>query len=172
MRKHANPADSAYSFRIPTARPLFRDAVWTAVFSDKGLRTLAVTHSRSGAKTPPSSAREPRLTELKSVIRARLAGRDVNLPFDDFDLSGAPAFSLRVWQALYRIPFGQTRTYGDIACDAGSPLGARPCGQACGGNRIILLIPCHRVVASAGIGGFGCGLEWKRALLSLEGVIL
>jgi methylated-DNA-[protein]-cysteine S-methyltransferase len=90
---------------------------------------------------------------------------------DPFDLPLAPpgtAYRRRVWQALCDIPYGQTRTYADIAAVAGGV--ARSVGQANGSNPIPIFIPCHRVVASAGLGGYsgGDGLDTKRYLLDLE----
>lgn len=90
---------------------------------------------------------------------------------DPFDLPLDPpgsAYRRRVWQALRDIPFGQTRTYADIAAIAGGV--ARSVGQANGDNPIPIFIPCHRVVASAGLGGYsgGDGLDTKRYLLALE----
>jgi methylated-DNA-[protein]-cysteine S-methyltransferase len=90
---------------------------------------------------------------------------------DAFDLPLAPpgtAYRRRVWQALCEIPYGQTRTYADIAAVAGGV--ARSVGQANGSNPIPIFIPCHRVVASAGLGGYsgGDGLDTKRYLLDLE----
>ncbi len=88
-----------------------------------------------------------------------------------FDLPLAPAgspYRLRVWNALVAIPYGATRTYLDIAREAGgSP---RSVGGANGANPIPIVIPCHRVVAANGIGGYsgGEGLATKRALLALE----
>jgi methylated-DNA-[protein]-cysteine S-methyltransferase len=88
-----------------------------------------------------------------------------------FDLPLAPAgteFQRRVWAALQRIPYGQTRSYGALAVELGSA--ARAVGQANAANPIPIVIPCHRVVASSGIGGYsgGDGLATKRALLALE----
>ena len=90
---------------------------------------------------------------------------------DAFDLPLAPpgtAYRRRVWLALCDIPYGQTRTYADIAAVAGGV--ARSVGQANGSNPIPIFIPCHRVVASAGLGGYsgGDGLDTKRYLLDLE----
>jgi methylated-DNA-[protein]-cysteine S-methyltransferase len=68
-----------------------------------------------------------------------------------FNFDGTP-FRQRVWQAIYEIPSGRTRTYGELARSIGSA--ARAVGSACGDNRLPLVIPCHRVVASSGIGGF------------------
>ncbi len=89
----------------------------------------------------------------------------------DFDLPLAPAgtpYQRRIWQALCAIPYGETRSYIDIARTAGGS--ARSVGQANGRNPIPIIIPCHRVVASGDIGGYsgGDGLVTKRALLALE----
>jgi len=88
-----------------------------------------------------------------------------------FDLPLAPhgtQYRRRVWAALCAIPAGQTRTYGEIAGIVGGS--ARSVGQANGSNPIPVLIPCHRVVASGGLGGYsgGDGLDTKRLLLKLE----
>jgi methylated-DNA-[protein]-cysteine S-methyltransferase len=89
----------------------------------------------------------------------------------EFDLPLAPAgtaFERRVWSALRAIPYGRTRTYGEISRVAGgSP---RSVGRAVGKNPIPIIIPCHRVLAAGGIGGFSApgGLATKRALLAIE----
>ena len=88
-----------------------------------------------------------------------------------FDLPLAPsgsAYRLRVWEALRGIPYGQTLTYAQVAAIAGGA--ARSAGQAAGDNPIPILIPCHRVVAASGLGGYsgGDGLDTKRILLALE----
>jgi methylated-DNA-[protein]-cysteine S-methyltransferase len=90
-----------------------------------------------------------------------------------FDFRGSQ-FQCRVWRAIHSIPSGNTLTYLDVARRIGSA--PRPVGGACGANRIPLVIPCHRVVGSGGIGGFmharhGPGIEIKRWLLRHEGVM-
>jgi O-6-methylguanine DNA methyltransferase len=80
---------------------------------------------------------------------------------------GTP-FQLAVWNAIRQIPRGQTRTYREIAATIGRPRAVRAVGTACGANPIPLWVPCHRVVAKTGIGGFTGGLAWKRLLLTLE----
>ncbi len=77
-------------------------------------------------------------------------------------------FVLKVWDRLRTIPWGQALTYGELATQLGNPRGSRAVGQACGKNRLLLIVPCHRIVAEAGLGGFALGLEWKAALLALE----
>src|SRR5204862_4487558 len=81
---------------------------------------------------------------------------------------GSP-FEERVWNALLAIPFGQTRSYEDIARAVGSARAVRAVGRANGLNRIAIVIPCHRVVNKSGeLGGYGGGLRRKQFLLDLE----
>ena len=92
----------------------------------------------------------------------------LNLPIEPY----GTAYQQRVWQAIAAIPLGQTRTYGQLAQQIGS--GPRAVANACGANHLTLLIPCHRVVAPNGIGGFmqskPNGLLVKKWLLKHEGV--
>ncbi|MFA5041248.1 MAG: methylated-DNA--[protein]-cysteine S-methyltransferase [Bdellovibrionales bacterium] len=78
------------------------------------------------------------------------------------------AFQCKVWKAMTKIPFGQTRTYGALARRIGKPEASRAVGQACGANPVPFLIPCHRVVAADGLGGFSGGLDIKKMLLNKE----
>ena len=84
--------------------------------------------------------------------------------------SGTP-FQESVWRALQNIPYGETRSYEDIAVKIGNPKAVRAVGQANNRNPILLLIPCHRVIHKNGdISGFACGIETKKYLLDLESV--
>src|SRR3954449_5206863 len=81
-------------------------------------------------------------------------------------------FRNRALHAVARIPYGQTRTYGQIVKQAGKARASRAAGTACGRNAIPLIVPCHRVVQSGGaVGNYGGGPEMKRALLDLEGAL-
>ena len=81
---------------------------------------------------------------------------------------GTP-FQLRVWAALRQIPYGETRTYADIAAAVGCPRGFRAVGMANNKNPIAIITPCHRVIGKGGaLVGFGGGLETKQKLLELE----
>ena len=81
---------------------------------------------------------------------------------------GAP-FQLRVWEALLRIPYGETASYGEVARELGHPTAARAVGAANGRNPLAIVVPCHRVIGSDGtLTGYAGGLECKRALLDLE----
>lgn len=82
------------------------------------------------------------------------------------------AFTRRVLEATARIPFGETRSYRDVAIAAGSPQAFRAAGGALGSNPLPIVVPCHRVLASGGgLGGYTGGLERKRLLLGVEGVV-
>lgn len=89
-----------------------------------------------------------------------------------FDLELLPrgsAFELAVWEQLTRIPYGETRSYGQVARAVGEPGGAQAVGLACGRNPLAVVVPCHRVVGADGaLVGFGGGLPRKRFLLDLE----
>jgi len=86
--------------------------------------------------------------------------------------SGTP-FQLRVWKALEEIPYGHTRSYLDLARALGVPAAVRAVGAANGRNPLPIFLPCHRVIGTNGsLTGYGGGLEVKRALLRLEGVLL
>jgi methylated-DNA-[protein]-cysteine S-methyltransferase len=118
---------------------------------------------RDGTRASPLD-REAR-RQIGEYFAGRL--REFDLPVDP-DL---PRFTKAVLEAVARIPYGETRSYGEIAAAVGSPKAARAVGQAVGSNPLPLLIPCHRVLAAQGrIGGFGGGLPWKRFLLGIEGI--
>lgn len=102
-------------------------------------------------------------------LRAYVAGRlhTFTVPID---LHLATPFARKVLARLARLAPGQVTTYGELARDVGRPKGARAVGGAVGSNSVPVVIPCHRVVAAAGLGGFGGGLPMKRWLLRLEGL--
>lgn len=91
------------------------------------------------------------------------------IAFDlEVQLTGT-AFQRRVWAALRTIPYGQTRSYGQLAAQIGAPSASRAVGLANGRNPVSIIVPCHRVIGSNGsLTGYGGGIERKRALLALE----
>jgi methylated-DNA-[protein]-cysteine S-methyltransferase len=94
--------------------------------------------------------------------------REFNFPLD---LRGTD-FQLACWRALLAIPYGETRSYADIARAAGKPNAFRAVGMANNRNPVAIVVPCHRVIASdGGLCGYGGGLEVKRKLLELEGAL-
>ena len=127
--------------------------------------------------------------ESDSVVSARLTADRVGgsrIPwlseimqrYNDGDISAlgevsvaqqGPDFRMRAWNAMRTIPAGEVLTYGDLASRAGNPGAARAAGTACALNSVMLFVPCHRIVASNGLGGYAYGLDLKRALLEHEG---
>ena len=102
------------------------------------------------------------LARWTTAILAHLAGRQprLDLPLD----VQATAFQWQVWQALDAIPYGETRTYGDVARAIGRPRAVRAVARACATNPVALAIPCHRVVpAAGGVGGYRWGASRKKA---------
>lgn len=85
-----------------------------------------------------------------------------------FPLEGTP-FQQKVWQAIAQIPWGELRTYSELAQAIGSPRAVRAVAGACGKNPLPLFIPCHRVVGKTDLGGFNGGVDLKKRLLRLEG---
>jgi AraC family transcriptional regulator of adaptative response/methylated-DNA-[protein]-cysteine methyltransferase len=101
------------------------------------------------------------------ALLRHLDGRQPRLDLP-FDVAGTP-FEERVWAALREIPYGATRSYGEVARAIGEPTAAREVGEACAANPIALLVPCHRVVRRDGTpGGYRWGAWRKRALLARE----
>jgi len=105
--------------------------------------------------------------QLDLYFKGRLREFDLAL---DWRLS--TGFRRRALRAIDRIPYGQTRSYTQIATSAGNERAVRAAGTACGANPIPIVVPCHRVLRSGGaLGGYGGGLPMKEALLELEGVL-
>ncbi|MFC4332337.1 methylated-DNA--[protein]-cysteine S-methyltransferase [Streptomyces andamanensis] len=137
-------------------------------------RALARLAARLGA-TPVEAPGSPLLAEAIRQLDAYFAGerRDFELPLDWSMLPGDSGFNGQVLRALAAdVPFGSVVGYGDLAGRVGQPGAAQAVGVAMGSNPLPVVVPCHRVVErDGGIGGFGGGLETKRALLALEGVL-
>lgn len=113
---------------------------------------------------------KPSSSELRQRLESYAAGAA-----DDFldvavDLGQKSTFEQRVIEGCRRIPYGERLTYGELAAQAGSPRAARAVGNVMRKNRLPLIVPCHRVVATAGLGGFSApqGLRLKKRLLALE----
>jgi len=110
------------------------------------------------------------LGEWIELILGHLAGQQISLDLP-LDVQ-ATAFQRRVWEELRRIPYGSTRSYGDIARSIGQPTAVRAVARACAANSVALVTPCHRVIRENGdLGGYRWGLERKRKLLEQEAVV-
>ncbi|CUI00528.1 methylated-DNA--[protein]-cysteine S-methyltransferase [Leisingera aquaemixtae] len=117
----------------------------------------------SAAATGRSALLDRAVAQLRAYFAGELTEFDLPLHVEGSD------FQKAVCEAMQAIPFGETRTYGEIAKDLGAP--PQPVGNACGGNPIPVIIPCHRVLSATGLGGFSGqgGVETKVALLKHEG---
>jgi len=116
---------------------------------------------------PPGDREAEPFASAADQLAAYFAGQ-----LTEFDLPLAPAgtrFQRTVWAALQQIPYGETWSYGQLACKIGNPAAVRAVGLANGRNPIALVVPCHRVIGADGsLTGYGGGLERKRYLLDLE----
>ncbi|MEW6595579.1 MAG: methylated-DNA--[protein]-cysteine S-methyltransferase [Thermodesulfobacteriota bacterium] len=125
------------------------------------------------AATPvqPLPRQDPLALWVQKALAAYARGHSpLQLPFSPASpfLLAATPFQRRVWAEIRRIPYGQSRTYGKLAARLGQPAAARAVGQACHANPLALIIPCHRVVAAQGPGGFAGDIGIKHRLLALE----
>ena len=133
---------------------------------DEVLEELAARVSPRILESPKRLDEERR--ELEDYFEGRRHEFDVPV---DWSLT-SPGFRSRALHAVARIPYGNVKTYAEIAKSAGNPRAFRAAGTACGHNPIPLIVPCHRVVpSSGGIGNYGGGPEMKRALLDFEGAL-
>lgn len=145
--------------------------------SERGLCALAFGDTAKAARESvqsrfPKAKLTDAADDLQPVL-SRVVGL-IDEPSGMFDLPldiRGTAFQERVWQALRKIPAGRTRSYGEVARSIGQPGASRAVAQACGANRIAVVIPCHRVVAGDGrLGGYHFGVKRKSALLAKERV--
>lgn len=102
------------------------------------------------------------ISQINEYLEGKRKEFDIN-----YRLEGTE-FRKKVWSELLNIPYGEVRTYGDIAKKIGNPKASRAVGSALNKNPLLIVIPCHRVVGKAGLTGFAFGLEIKKFLLSLE----
>lgn len=121
-------------------------------------------------------ARDSTGTRRDHPLAARIEEyfRGKRVEFDDvpLELEWCTPFQRAVAEALRRVPYGETVTYGELAALAGYPNAQRAAGTFCAENRFPLVLPCHRVVSAGGIGSYGSlGVEYKRRLLALEGLV-
>ncbi|MFD9908979.1 methylated-DNA--[protein]-cysteine S-methyltransferase [Streptomyces sp. NPDC059063] len=140
----------------------------TLVATDGTLSGLYMTEQRHRPADETFGDRDPdAFGEATAQLAAYFAGelREFDLPLS---LDGTP-FQRSVWQQLLKIPYGQTRTYGQLADALGNPAASRAVGLANGKNPIGVIVPCHRVVGANGsLTGYGGGLDRKRRLLEFE----
>ena len=176
-------------FKARAAEEGLLDVAYTTADSPFGPLLLARTGRGLVRVGLPNQDADELLNDLAERISPRVleapkeldeVRRELDLYFagklDQFDLALdwrlSSGFRRRVLRAIDRIPYGQTRTYTEMARRAGNERAVRAAGSACGSNPIPLVVPCHRVLRTGGaLGGYGGGLPMKEALLELEGVL-
>jgi len=115
----------------------------------------------------------PIVRRFVHTLERYFAGERTSFDPFELDLEGLTAFQCAIADALRAVPYGEVVSYGELARNAGYPNAQRAAGTFCAHNRYPLVLPCHRVVASNGIGNYGSlGVDYKRRLLELEGVAL
>jgi methylated-DNA-[protein]-cysteine S-methyltransferase len=165
------------------------DVAYTIADSPFGPLLLAATPRGMVRIGLPSQDSEALLEELATKVSPRVleapgrfdeARRELELYFEgglrDFDLPLdwrlSRDFRRRALRAIARIPYGETRSYMQVATSAGNKRAVRAAGTACGSNPIPIVVPCHRVLRTGGgLGGYGGGLPMKEALLKMEGAL-
>ncbi|HKF82607.1 MAG TPA: methylated-DNA--[protein]-cysteine S-methyltransferase [Solirubrobacterales bacterium] len=176
-------------FKARAAEEGLLDVAYTSADSPFGALLLAKTRRGLVRVGLPNQDSDQLLVDLAERVSPRVleapkeleeVRRELDLYFEgkldrfdlplDWRLSGG--FRQRVLRAINRIPYGQTRSYTEMARRAGNERAVRAAGSACGSNPIPLVVPCHRVLRTGGaLGGYGGGLPMKQALLELEGVL-
>ena len=148
---------------------LYREyPIGTLGLMDDGRGLSRVFLRREGAEPDAPEGETPLTLQAAAELDEYFAGKRTafTVPLSPHGTQ----FQQAVWEALRAIPYGQTRTYGEIAAAVGRPRAARAVGMANHDNPLLIFTPCHRVVGKNGsLTGFACGLEVKRQLLELEG---
>jgi methylated-DNA-[protein]-cysteine S-methyltransferase len=144
----------------------------TALATAQGLAALWFDARERFAATIGDAPDDPAIAAARSWLAAYWAGADTAGIEVPLDLHGTP-FQRAVWAQLCAIPYGRTRSYGQVAAAVGAGAVARATGAACGANPVGVIVPCHRVIGADGsLTGFAGGLPRKTALLQHEGVLL
>jgi len=146
-------------------------------FSAKGLYRIELPHADHGAARRSvlhSSANDARVGALNAALDRYFAGIREGFESVPLDFDSGTAFQREVWEAARGFAWGTSATYGELAQKLNKPKSAaRAVGRALGQNPIAILVPCHRFLGADGsLHGFAAGLEWKRELLRIEGVLL
>lgn len=136
---------------------------WTLLWDKQGILSFGMEKIAC-----PQSAVEKPLAGFAERLADYLHGKPTTWEWA-LQLQDATPFRQKVWQALRQIPYGETRTYQQIASLCGNPRAPRAVGQACSQNPIMIIIPCHRVIGKDGsLTGFAGGIDVKEKLLALE----
>ena len=156
-----------FSLSLPTEHGVF-----LAAYSNHGLAELHFPGTELFSDTVAPELIQTWHKVSSAAVRAILRG---NVPgrLPPLDLTSHTPFRRMVWKELLKITLGETASYAQVAERIGAPTATRAVGGACGANPVPLIIPCHRVLAAGkALGGFSGGLDWKRKLLAIEGIVV
>lgn len=185
----ANADDAAGRLTARAAEEGLLDVAYATVDSPFGPLVIAGTNRGIVRVAFNTESLDEVLGELAAAVSPRVlesparlddARRELDAYFDgrldrftvSLDWQLIHGFQTKVLRATSRIPYGETRSYGEVAADAGNPRAFRAAGNALGRNPLPPIVPCHRVIQAGGdVGNYGGGPEMKRALLSLEGAL-
>lgn len=151
------------NFRVNVTSPV---GTWGVEGHDAGVARILMPTERGRA----SSGRAPScVAEAAAQLEEYFGGsrRDFDVQFAEVE---STSFQRDIWSTLIAIPYGEVRTYAQVAASVRRPRAARAVGNANHANPWPIIVPCHRVVAATGLGGYGGGVDVKRYLLDLEGV--
>lgn len=181
LRRTAGSTEASSSAVIPCPSPVLGALLAVASagrlvelsFYDTPEEAAEAARARGGARPdpldPPDRETAP-LSQVADQLARYFAGE-----LRTFDLPLAPhgtPFQQAAWRVLEEVPWGETRTYGELADAVGRPGGARAIGMAMNRNPIAIVLPCHRILGSdRSLTGYGAGIERKRFLLELEGIL-
>ncbi|MEQ9619744.1 MAG: methylated-DNA--[protein]-cysteine S-methyltransferase [Deltaproteobacteria bacterium] len=140
------------------------DCVSRIIFGEKAFRDFR--DSLNGTRVVEGGAAEKMAKELAQYFEGKLSRFETGI-----DVPEGTPFQRAVWKKLLDIPYGEVTTYREIAESVGRPGAARAVGNAVGANPLPIVIPCHRVLASNGLGGYTGGIGIKKDLLRIEGVL-
>ena len=161
--KKSEQNDSISEHRITVQSPI---GLLVIAESDGAICSIGLDDARE-AKLSRTEESVPVLIKAARELEEYFAGTRETFTFP-VRAQGTP-FQKSVWAALLEIPFGETKTYGEIAKRIDNPKGSRAVGMACNKNPIMIAVPCHRVVGAGGaLTGYAYGTDMKRTLLDLE----
>jgi O-6-methylguanine DNA methyltransferase len=170
----------AHDLPSPAQRPAARLVSRNSLDLRPTTSDVSPTTPKGGVSPPGVTLADHRIpvwanfvSDFIDRVRRQLDGEQITYHDVPLDLSWCTPFQGELAAALLAVPWGEIVSYGELAALAGRPGAARAAGSFCAQNRFALVMPCHRVVGAAGIGGYGdSGVKLKRRLLALEGVEL
>lgn len=140
--------------------------LFTIVEEDSYITYITLDDLKLNAKFEKTELIAKTIKELEEYFAGKRKTFDIPIKLNGTD------FQKRVWSVMINIPYGQVLSYSELAKKVNSSKACRAIGSVCHNNKILILVPCHRVVAKNSLGGFGCGLDMKIKLLDLENIVL